>query len=610
MKLKAYTFAFLCASYLFLVGNVKGQNCDEQMAVALSSELELAESESIQISARDIRKNLNREIDGLKQTLLENLSARILLEVKSKTSTTTTETTDSFEDFYFSETEITSEIMLSNGKFDYCLDEEQGRLYGVYTLDPVATANATVRDAELRLIGVNVEVEQALENGSVNDPYQYNSRVEGIRKDITKAIFLYQEVDLTTINFSLKKFEVNFGKLKQKSGVDSFADEFVSAKKAIAEKNFSDGISQLRELNIRYPNRQEVGAYLNVAERQYESHVEREVNRLRARENYQEALESFRVYCQTMVCTEAQNETIDEIRKAYFAASYRQFETALKFDNLPDIGKNLSILRSYADVDPGTYRKAESQFQEYELKKELALVQKELDQENYRTVIAMSNRLESSFGYDFSEINRLREQAEKEIFRNKVNEERKTKRMQMGVVFGLEARSNATADLNDFPKGYTHYTVGYSFGVYKKFNYFKNYRGAYPKGSDLIGLKIRMFDHQTYDPIPWEEGEEVPSSAPDRFSGEVLLDGTALYGFHYAGGLVFNEVDKTNDYHFCAELGLRLPLGPVSFQGNFRTDWINDTPVYRVTAGVFAEIDFWRNFGKKDREKIKAKLGF
>jgi hypothetical protein len=282
----------------------------------------------------------------------------------------------------------------------------------------------------------------------------------------------------------------------------------------------------------------------------------------------------------------------------------------LKFDNLPDIGKNLSILRNYADVDPGTYRKAESQFQEYELKKELALVNTELDKENYYTVIAMVNRLRSSYGYDITEINRLKQQAENEIFRNKVNEERKTKRMQMGVAFGLESRSNATTDLNDFPESFTHYTVGYSFGVYKKFNYFKSYRGAYPKGSDLIGIKARLFDHQTFDPIPWEDGENIPSSAPDRFSVELLLDGTALYGFHYAGGLVFEDVGNTDQYHFCVELGLRLPLGPVSFQENFRTDWINEVPVYRVTAGVFAEIDFWRNFGKKDRDKIKANLGF
>lgn len=600
----------LCAMCLLLANAAFSQGCDEKMAAALSADLVLAESESIEISSRDIRKNLNREIAALKQTLLENLSARILLEVKSKTSTRTRETTESFEDFYYSETEITSEIMLSNGKFDHCLDKEQGRLYGVYTLDPMATAKATIRDAELRLIRVNIEVEQALENDQTNDPYQYQSRADDIRKDMTKAIYLYPEVDLSTINFSLNKFQVNFGKLKQQSDVDSFADAYLSAQNAIAKKKFSDGIAQLRELNIRYPHRQEVVAYLNVSESQYESHIEREVSLLRARKSYQEALESFRLYCNTMACTEEQNETIDNIRQDYFADSYEQFETVLKFDNLPDIGKYLSILRNYADVDSGTYRKAESQFQEYELKKELALVNRELDQENYRTVLAMANRLRSSFGYDFTEINRIKEQAEKELFSGKVKDERKTKRMHMAVALGLESRSNETADLNVFPKGFTHYTVGYSFGLYKKFNYFKSYRGAYPKGSDLVGFKVRLFDHQTYDPIPWEEGNEIQSSAPNRFSAELLLDGTVIYGFHYGGGLVFEEVGSTDQYHFCAELGLRIPLGPVSFQGNLRTDWIDDVPLYRVTVGVFVEIDFWRDFGKKDREVIKGKLGF
>ncbi len=612
MKLKHYTFVcvFLCGLSFLLAGEVFGQNCDAEMAAVLSEDLVLAESQNVEISPRDIRKNLDREIAVLKQTLLENLSARILLEVKSRTSSTTRETTETFEDFYYSETEITSEVMLSNGKFAHCLDEEQGRLYGVYTLDPVATANATVRDAELRLIRVNLEVEQALKSESVEDPFQYQSRVDAIRKDLTKAVFLYQEVDLSTINFSLEKFAVNFEKLKQKSDVDSFADAYLNAQNAIAEKNFSDGIGQLRELNVRYPHRQEVLAYLNVAERRYTSHLEREVNRLRARKSYQEALEVLRIYCNTMACTDEQNETREAIRRVYFEDAYDQFETALKFDNLPDIGRNLSILRNHADIDQSVYRKAERQFLEYELQKEVAAVRRELDQENYRTVIAMGNRLKTSYGYDRPEINRLIEEAETEIYRDRVNSERKAQRMQMAVVLGLETRSNAADDLNGFPDGFTHYTVAYSFGLYKKFNYFKSHRGAYPKGSDLIGLKVRLFDHQTYDVLPWEDANDTSINTPDRFSAELLLDGTAFYVLHYGGGVVFQDLGSTDQYQFCAELGLRIPIGPVSLQGNIRSDWIDEVPVYSLNAGLFVEIDFWRNFGKKDRDAIKAQLGF
>ena len=612
MKLNHCVFVYilLCLGAVLLAGEAYGQNCDEEMAAVLSEDLVLAESQNVEISARDIRKNLDREIVALKQTLLENLSARILLEVKSRTSSTTRETSETFEDFYYSETDITSEVMLSNGKFAHCLDEEQGRLYGVYTLDPVATANATVKDAELRLIRVNLEVQQALKNERVEDPFQYLSRVDAIRKDLTKAVFLYQEVDLSTINFSLEKFAVNFEKLKQKSDVDSFGDAYLSAQKAIAGKYFSEGIGQLRELNVRYPHREEVADYLHVAEKRYTSHLEREVNQLRARKSYQEALEVFRVYCNTMSCTDEQNETREDIREVYFENAYDEFETALKYDNLPDIGRNLSILRNHADIDQSVYRKAERQFMEYELQKELAMVQRELDQENYRTVIAMGKRLKSSYGYDTAEINRLVEQAENEIFRDRVNSERKDQRMQMAFALGLETRSNAADDLNGFPDRFTHYTVAYSFGLYKKFNYFKTHRGAYPKGSDLIGFKVRLFDHQTYDVLPWEDANDASINTPDRFSAELLLDGTAFYVFHYGGGVVFQDLDRSDQYQFCAELGLRIPIGPVSLQGNLRCDWIDEVPVYSLNAGLFIEIDFWRNFGKKDRDAIKAQLGF
>lgn len=334
------------------------------------------------------------------------------------------------------------------------------------------------------------------------------------------------------------------------------------------------------------------------------------MNRLRARKSYPEALEVYRVYCNTMSCTDKQDETREAIRQEYFESAYDQFETALKFDNLPEIGRSLSILRTHADVDQGVYRKAEQQFLEYELQKEVAAVQRELNQENYRTVIAMGKRLKTSYGYDRPEINRLIEEAETEIFRDRVNSERKAKRMQMAVVLGLETRSNARDDLTNFPDGYTHYTVAYSFGLYKKFNYFKTHRGAYPKGSDLIGFKARLFDHQTYDVLPWEDANDASITTPDRFSVELLLDGTAFYGFHYGGGVVFQDLGSTDQYQFCAELGLRIPIGPVALQGNVRSDWIEEVPVYSLTAGVLIEIDFWRKFGKKDRDAIKAQLGF
>jgi tetratricopeptide (TPR) repeat protein len=601
-------FGVLC---FLLSPELHSQNCDEEMAAVLSEDLVLVESQNIKISARDIRKYLDREIDGLKQTLLENLSARILLEVKSRTSSTTRETRDTFEDFYYSETEITSEMMLSNGKFVHCLDEEQGRLYGVYTLDPVATANATVKDAELRLIQVNLDVEQALKNERVDDPFQYQSKVDAIRKDLTKAVFLYPEVDLSTINFSLEKFAVNFEKLKQKSDLDSFGDAYVNAQNAIAEKKFSDGIRQLRELNVRYPHRQEVVAYLNVAERRYESYLERTVNRLRARKAYQEALEVFRVYCNTMSCTDEQNETVKAIRQEFFESAYDQFETALKFDNLSDIGKSLSILRKHADIDQGAYRKAEQQFLEYELQKELAAVQGELDQENFRTTIAMGEKLKTSYGYDRAEINRLIEQAETEIYRERVKQERKTRRMRFTIALGASALTNEIPELDLFPEGISRYTVGYSLGLYKKINYYKRYRGHFPRGSDIIGFKVRLFDHLTEDQVPWEEGlDQAGVEAPSRFSLDVMVDGTALYIFHYGGGLVFPQYDRGDNFHYCAELGLRIPMGPFSIQGNIRTDWIESVPVSRFTLDATLEFDFWRKFGKRDRREIERKLGF
>ena len=201
--------SLLLLSLLFAKA-VDGQNCDSLMAAALGGDVTFAEQASVELSRRDIRRNLEEEIEGLRQTLVENLSARILLEVKSSTTSMVEETTESYEDFYFSETEITTEVMLSNGSFEYCLDRENRRLYGIYAFDPIATANATVRDAELRLLRLNAQVEEALAADFPEDPYQYRAMADGVRRDLKKALFLDPGVDLAVVNYSLEKFTANY----------------------------------------------------------------------------------------------------------------------------------------------------------------------------------------------------------------------------------------------------------------------------------------------------------------------------------------------------------------------------------------------------------------
>lgn len=265
-------------------------------------------------------------------------------------------------------------------------------------------------------------------------------------------------------------------------------------------------------------------------------------------------------------------------------------------------------MRSLADVDPSAYQKAENDFNNYQLEKELRRVRREFEKENYRTARTMALKLRKD--YDSQELERLIGRAEREISALEVSESRKKKRMLLAAAFGVEAISNQLDDLYAFPNGMHYYTIGYSAGLYKKFNYFKSYSGKYPKGSDLIGLKVRLWDHLTAEAIPWSDEEVLPSETPNRFSIDLLIDGTAFYLIHYGGGLVFSELGNAEEYHYCAELGLRIPMGPVSIQGNIRNDWIDSIPTYRFSTGIFLELDFWRDFGREDREEIKGRLGF
>ena len=380
--------------------------------------------------------------------------------------------------------------------------------------------------------------------------------------------------------------------------------------KTAAEGLFTEAIVRLRELKARYPHRNETDPYLRIIERRYTKYYQREVKRFRARKEYPRALEVLKGYCSLMDCGEEEYRLEESIRREFFDESHDRFEEALRFDHPKDVGIYLSLLRGMADIDPSTYQEAEVEYRAYQLAKELERVEKELDQENYRTARTMALKLRDEYGNGSTDIRQLIERAEKEILLQRVKQERKTRRMLWAVAFGTEVRTNEVPDLWLFPDGISHYTVGYSLGLYKKLHYYKRYNGHYPKGSDLIGIKARIFDHLTQDQVPWSNNENLSMDASNRFSLDLLLDGTAFYVIHYSGGLVFPQYNDSKDFHYCAELGLRIPMGPFSLQGNIRTDWIESIPTSSFAAGIFLQLDFWRDFGRKDRAEIKDDLGF
>jgi hypothetical protein len=52
-----------------------------------------------------------------------------------------------------------------------------------------------------------------------------------------------------------------------------------------------------------------------------------------------------------------------------------------------------------------------------------------------------------------------------------------------------------------------------------------------------------------------------------------------------------------NSLAYCGEIGRRLPMGPISLQGNLRYFTFEGESIYMLQTGLFGQFDFWRQFG-------------
>lgn len=121
--------------FLFFALSGNAQNCDISLAEAINDQNRIYVTESTDVSKRELRRETNKVQQELLNDLRVIMAEKILTEVKSVTVSGITESGEMHESFFNNETEITSAAILSEGETEFCVDQKNKRMYGIYSLN-------------------------------------------------------------------------------------------------------------------------------------------------------------------------------------------------------------------------------------------------------------------------------------------------------------------------------------------------------------------------------------------------------------------------------------------------------------------------------------------
>lgn len=599
-------FTSLCLSaFLVLSARALGQNCDSVLTAVITDTNRIYVTADTELSRRELNKELEKVQAELLNELREAMAAKVLLEVKTKTTSGVFESGETLVKAYSSETEIVAAANITEGEPHYCIDEKNRIVYGIYSLNRKETAFKTLKDCENRALRLVAEMKSETESSDIVDPAKYRQRFEKIKQDARVVVYLDPMADFSFLNNQFKEFVDAFNAFKQTSNKQEFNERITEIEDKIIAQDYSTGLRQMRQLMREYPNRNELEALLAANERRYKMYNEEKVRNAEATKNYIDALNAMNEYCGVVNCTAGDYDRITDLREAYFDDELSKFERAIDAGQMSDAATGISRLKMLASANPKAYQKALTQYNTYLVKTEMSEVEIDLYRMNYKAAYAKVKQIENEHGSNYSQLQSLKQTTAQRLLRSEVKLEKQTRRKLFSLGLGVGVLSNPIESVEAIDEEIRSLTFAYSAGIYKKFNY-RDSRSKFQTGrSDVIGLRFRLLDYNTITNISSEPLNQADSTY--RYDSELSLDGTIFRGIHYSAGVFFRDRQWDNKPVYTGELGMSIPIQPFSIQVNARAVFYDSDPVYTLTGGVFLNLDFWRQFGKKDRRAIQMK---
>lgn len=578
-------------------------SCADMLAISDIEHLIICDS--LEWKGKD--KDLNDEYALLKNSILEALSQRISVSVKSSsTSTIRSENVDvTHEEFSFVST-ISSSNKLVEIDWEYCKSKSRKMIYARCTMNRKKSAHTLLSSCVTALKGLNSELSAILKKGAVAVTDEYEGKFSAIEHDRNSANFLYADLNTNEWDNALNDYYDLMTELRSSAAGGELSQRIEQANRYAINEKYPESIRSYRSI-LQTNQLSQVTELLKETEKKYFDYSKREADIQTAMENHTEAIKIWKTFNQLCAFPEA-IEQLKECESRRFIQLERKFKAALQLEDNEDIDLRLLELKNLSHVYPDKYNSLNKEYKTYRTQKTEELIRIKLKLKKNTEAYQLVKDTESTLGYS-QKLKDLRTQVESALVKEEIKREKKTRPMLNTFELGVDAFFKETSKNTEIFSAENTINTGVSAGLYFRYK-IKN--SPFFKGrtrADIVGLQARIIDLQNSISLYTDDSlsAQIPS---DKFMLEVGPDITFLRVFRANINAVYkNIIDFASPHGISFNLGFLLPVGHLSAGANLRcmVDQSNAI-VYNTNGYLRYRFDFHRKYSAADKRAARHRI--
>jgi hypothetical protein len=600
----------ICSIFIFIfcaLGGAHGQDCAEFNKTNAPS------PEFIDvISSKAFEKKNEESIENAKELLKKDLQLQIaktiLTEVKVETKHMVQETNGQFSEFFQSQTKTETSASVSFATFDFCEDKKARIVWGKCRVNKLELGAATLQNCISKMTALNAEIQGIIISESKIDVQSLKKKYLTIYKDFQTAIHLNSDLNLEKWNSLIKIYNQEMGRLSNSQDQIDFETDFQIAKEKLKSSSYAEAISLLNKLKLDHFNNEELNRTLENAIIEYKAFVLRRAGEQKNQRDFAGALSTIATYCGLITCDEQVMQLREDLSKRYLVDEAEKFRKAIKFDEPLNVEKHKSNIDFYKEADRKLYEEVCEEYNDFHIKMGMKQVLANKAKREYWKAYGVINELENRYGKRDSELKKLKSQIQTRILRQEVRLEKSKRAKTMSIWLGSDLFSNGV--LLDSMKRFepSDYMFTYSFALYWKYKFEKNYKRDYPVRSDFLGVKFRILDYGSRALIDGNAAPKEDLPDPNKYAFDLGVDGYTFRVLHYGVSMNLNEDWRfSSPNYYQLSLGFRLPLSIFSWVTDFNIrSQLKGEGYAFLSSGISLRFDCNRKFNRQDKLKIKA----
>jgi len=573
--------------------------------LAISDAEHLVICDSAKSNRKD--KELDDDYSMLKKSILEALSQRISVSVKS-TSTSNIKSNDvkvTYEEFTFEST-VTSSNKLVEIEWEYCISKSRKMIYARCKMNRKKSAHTLLSSCVTALKGLNSELSAILEKGVVAVTDEYEGKFSAIEHDRNSANFLYAQLNTNEWDKALDDYNNLMTELRSSAAGGELSQRIEQAERYSINEKYPESIRIYRSI-LQTNQLNQVTESLKETEKKYFDYSKREAEIQTSMSNHTEAIKIWKTFNLLCAFPEA-IEQLKECESRRFIQLEREFKAALQLEDNEDIDLRLLELKNLSHVYPDKYNNVNKDYINYRIQKTEELIRIKLTLKKTTEAYQIVQEAEANLGYS-QRLKELRTQVENALVKEEIKREKKTRPMLNTFELGVDAFFKETSKNTEIFSAENTINAAISAGLYFRYKikdspYFKGRTRA-----DIVGLQARIIDLQ--NPIFLEAEDNVSAQIQsDKFLLEVGPDITMLRVFRANINAVYkNSIDLPKPQGISFTLGCLIPMGHLSIGANLRSmiDRSNAI-VYNANGYLRYRFDFNRRYSAADKRAARSRI--